>query len=303
MKFDIPVVIIFYNRPDKLKKLFIELKKIKPQKLFLISDGPKNIEDQINVFKSRNIINPKWKCKVYKNFSKKNTGCRKRVITGLNWVFSKVDKAIIIEEDLVPSKDFFKFMKLLLIKYKNIKEIASICSTNHFSDWNHSKNSYLKTIYFNPSGWGTWRDRWINTNQNVQYLMKKGGYFKLYKILKSFRACIFWRLMLKLILNGKRDSWALTWIYANFLKKRKHIISRQTLVSNIGFDTTATHRVDKPKYYIPYINLKKIKIFPIKYIKEKDNSKTYDEQVEDKIFSKTIYNRLIWFFGKNKLNK
>ena len=71
MKFDIPVVIIFYNRPDKLKKLFIELKKIKPQKLFLISDGPKNIEDQINVFKSRNIINPKWKCKVYKNFSKK----------------------------------------------------------------------------------------------------------------------------------------------------------------------------------------------------------------------------------------
>ena len=92
MTIDIPVVIIFYNRPEKLKRLFIELKKFKPQKLFLISDGAKNTNDKEKILKCRKLIKPDWKCKIYKNFSKKNLGCRKRVLSGLNWVFSKVDK-------------------------------------------------------------------------------------------------------------------------------------------------------------------------------------------------------------------
>ena len=144
MTIDIPVVIIFYNRPEKLKRLFIELKKFKPQKLFLISDGAKNTNDKEKILKCRKLIKPDWKCKIYKNFSKKNLGCRKRVLSGLNWVFSKVDKAIILEDDIIPSNDFFKFMKFNLKKYKNNKKIASICSANHFYEWKHSKNSFLK---------------------------------------------------------------------------------------------------------------------------------------------------------------
>ena len=126
MIIDTPVVIIFYNRPEKLKKLFIELKKFKPQKLFLISDGAKNKSDIEKILKCRQLIEPNWKCKIYKNFSKRNLGCRKRVLTGLNWVFSKVDKAIIIEDDVIPSKDFFIFMKQLLVKYENNLNISSI---------------------------------------------------------------------------------------------------------------------------------------------------------------------------------
>ena len=303
MTIDIPVVIIFYNRPEKLKRLFIELKKFKPKKLFLISDGAKNTNDKEKILKCRKLIKPNWKCKIYKNFSKKNLGCRKRVLSGLNWVFSKVDKAIILEDDIIPSNDFFKFMKFNLKKYKNNKKIASICSANHFYEWKHSKNSFLKTIYFNPSGWGTWKDRWLDTNQDINSLLKKAGYLKLFKILKSLRACIFWRMLLNLILKGKRDSWALTWIFSNFLKKRKHIIPIHTLIENIGFDETATHRIDKPRYYIEYNKLKKNNIFPIKYKKKYDNSEMYDVQVEDKIFSKSLFNRIIWLFSKNRVSE
>jgi GT2 family glycosyltransferase len=68
MTIDIPVVIIFYNRPEKLKRLFIELKKFKPKKLFLISDGSKNTNDKEKILKCRKLIKPNWKCKIYKNF-------------------------------------------------------------------------------------------------------------------------------------------------------------------------------------------------------------------------------------------
>ena len=51
------IVICCYNRPKHLKKLINSIKDIKDRKLYFISDGPKNEEDNLNVNKVRNLIN------------------------------------------------------------------------------------------------------------------------------------------------------------------------------------------------------------------------------------------------------
>jgi len=43
-------------------------------------------------------------------FSEKNLGCKIRISSGLNWVFSKVDHAIILEDDCIPDPSFFSFV-------------------------------------------------------------------------------------------------------------------------------------------------------------------------------------------------
>lgn len=299
MIIDTPVVIIFYNRPEKLKKLFLELKKFKPQKLFLISDGAKNKSDIEKILKCRQLIEPNWKCKIYKNFSKRNLGCRKRVLTGLNWVFSKVDKAIIIEDDVIPSKDFFIFMKQLLVKYENNLNISSICSTNPLSESKNIKNSYFISKYFVGTGWATWKNRWNRTNHDLKFLSNLKNFYKLIKIFKSIRPALYYRYMLYNITRRKRDSWAITWTIYNFINEKKHIIPKHNLVSNIGYDLEATHRNNIPKIYKPYTEIKK-KIFPLKYKINLNELNKFEKEVEDKVYSKSVLNRLSWFFDKLK---
>ena len=117
----IPVVVIIFNRPDKAKKLYESLSNYKPNKLFIISDGPRIhvLKDKEKVKKTREIFkNIDWKCKVLINYSDKNLGSRDRIVSGLNWVFQKVEKAIILEDDCIPSKEFFPFMEQMLNKYR-----------------------------------------------------------------------------------------------------------------------------------------------------------------------------------------
>ena len=90
----------------------------KPETLFIISDGPRenSKNDKENILQSRKIFEKiNWKCEVLFNNSDSNLGCRERIITGLNWVFSKVDQVIILEDDCIPSIEFFIFMVLKYI--------------------------------------------------------------------------------------------------------------------------------------------------------------------------------------------
>ena len=82
-----PVVFIIFNRPDKVKAVFERIRMAKPQKLFIIADGPrKNIATDIEKCKlCRKIVeNIDWDCNVYRNYSDKNLGCGIRPASGLD---------------------------------------------------------------------------------------------------------------------------------------------------------------------------------------------------------------------------
>ena len=54
--FDIPILILTYNRPELLKRVFKKVAKIKPTKIYVVSDGPKDSEDLLKVEESREIL-------------------------------------------------------------------------------------------------------------------------------------------------------------------------------------------------------------------------------------------------------
>ena len=94
-KMNIPIVLIIYNRPDYTYRLLKCFKRFRFNKLYIISDGPKDNHLDINlVKKTRSLINQKIKTKkVIKIYSKFNLGLRNRIITGLNEVFKKEKSA------------------------------------------------------------------------------------------------------------------------------------------------------------------------------------------------------------------
>lgn len=130
-----PVSIIIYNRPEITEKLIQRLAIVKPQIIYVIADGHKDIyTDKELVLKTRKIVNQiNWKCQLTKIYSDINMGLKNRIITGLSQVFSEVEKTIILEDDCIPSRSFFNFCSEILEKYESNNNIMVVSGTNEFS--------------------------------------------------------------------------------------------------------------------------------------------------------------------------
>ena len=217
-----PVVLICFNRPILTKKVFKQIKKKKPSKLFIIMDGPRHkySEDLKNIKKVKKIFREiNWKCKVYKDYAKENLGLKRRVVTGLNWVFKKVDKAIILEDDCYPTDNFFTFCESMLNFYKDNKKVLAITG-NNFQTAPIDNKSYYFSKYSHIWGWATWRSTWDLFNDEEKYIRKFLNSKKFKRINKIVDEQNYWKSMLLILkLESRRNHFNLLKISLMIKKK------------------------------------------------------------------------------------
>jgi len=116
--FETAILFLVFNRPNTTKKVFDKICQLKPSKLYIASDGPRttNKIERKKIEKVRQIVNKvDWPCKLKTLYRDKNLGCKKAVSSAIDWFFSFEKKGIILEDDCVPSLDFFYFCENLLI--------------------------------------------------------------------------------------------------------------------------------------------------------------------------------------------
>ncbi len=112
MSLETPVAFFVFNRPDVTQRVFAQIAKARPRKLLVVCDGPRaHLAAEVEqVAAVRTIIDQvDWSCDVLRNYSDTNLGCKQRIATGLEWVFSKFEEAIILEDDCLPDSSFFRF--------------------------------------------------------------------------------------------------------------------------------------------------------------------------------------------------
>lgn len=236
-----PVVLIIFNRPLLTQKVFEEIKKIKPEQLFIISDGPRNEGERKTVEEVRRVAEQvDWTCKVSKKYSDNNLGCRMSVSSGLDWVFSQVDRAIILEDDCVPHQSFFPYCEELLEKYQNNDKLMHITGSNLLLDRKVTKDDYFFSRYMCPWGWATWKRAW--KKYNVTMSLWKSDTKTLQHILKQDKkAILFWEEIFDNVYENKIDTWDHQWTYAIWSHDGYTIMPKKNLIRNIGFGTHATH--------------------------------------------------------------
>jgi hypothetical protein len=250
-----PVVIIIFNRPQYTQRVFEQIRKVKPQKLYIISDGPReNLESDVNnVSTCREITsNVDWPCEVVKIFSDNNLGCKKRVITGLNEVFFNEDRAIILEDDCVPTEAFFQFCDWGLERYNNNRQVAVVSGSN-LLDYDSSIpiDEDIRagfSMYINCWGWATWRDKW---NKLDSFLSIQELNSKIKSILKSTPLSknekVFWTGVFRHSINT-RTIWDFYLQYVFFKESFVSVYPRYNLVENIGFGSDSTHTHTMPEF-------------------------------------------------------
>ena len=131
------IAFMVFNRPDTTKKVFETIREAKPPKLLVIADGPRagRPGETEKCAATRAIIDSvDWECEVLTNYSDVNLGCKRRVSSGLDWVFNTVEESIILEDDCLPHSTFFQFCEELLEKYRYDSRIMQICGSNLIKD-------------------------------------------------------------------------------------------------------------------------------------------------------------------------
>ncbi|MBP3688626.1 MAG: hemolysin activation protein [Bacteroidaceae bacterium] len=154
---DVSVLILFFNRPEQLAKVFGQVRKARPSRLFLYQDGPRDGKDIPGIMACRKVVSDiDWECDVHTMFQEKNYGCDPSEFISQRWAFSLTDKCIVLEDDDVPSVTFFRFCKEMLDKYEDDTRITHISGFNTDETTNDIEDSYFFSRAFSIWGWASW---------------------------------------------------------------------------------------------------------------------------------------------------
>jgi hypothetical protein len=247
-----PVAFIIFKRPDTTEKVFEAIRQAKPPKLLVIADGSRTNKtgEADKCAATRSIIDRvDWDCEVLQNYSEINLGCAKRVASGLDWVFEKVEEAIILEDDCLPHPTFFRFCEDLLEKYRDDERVGSISGQNVQFGNNHTEYSYYFSRYNHVWGWATWRRAWNFFDFEMKNWPEVKEKNLLYNILGNSRLVYKWHKNFNSLQKGITNSWAYRWQFACWIHNLQGIISNINLISNIGFGSESTHTSNQQSKY------------------------------------------------------
>lgn len=236
-----PLVFFIFNRPEHTKKVFEAIRRAKPKQLFVVADGPRDSRDRTE--ETRAIIQVDWPCQVEKNYSDKNLGCKQRISSGLDWVFSKVETAIILEDDCLPDQSFFRFCEEMLIKYRDDAQVMHI-GGNFFQQKNkgfRTESSYYFSKIPHIWGWATWKRAWKNYDVSLSKWPETKANSSLIPRFKNAGAYEYWSKVWDEYYSHKIDSWDGQWFFACMYTNGYCITPTKNLVTNIGFGIDATH--------------------------------------------------------------
>lgn len=296
-----PVVFLIFNRPDTTEKVFSAIRQARPPQLLVVADGARmDREGEAEKCAATRAIIDRvdWDCEVLTNYSDLNLGCKKRVSSGLSWVFNLVEEAIILEDDCLPHPTFFRFCEELLDYYRDNEKIMSIAGQNVQFGRKRNEYSYYFSCYFHCWGWATWKRAWQQYDLNMKdWLQVKDSDFLL-KILEDPLAVNYWQKIFKMAHEGKKSTWAYQWMYSCWLKDKLNVIPQVNLVSNLGFSADATNTQATRKDNI-YADMKlNAMTFPLQHPPLVEANVQADRFTQETFFNPSLLNR-----AKAKINR
>lgn len=261
-----PVAFIIFNRPERTARVFAEIAKARPAKLLVVADGPRaDREGEAEACRATRAIIDRvdWPCEVLRNFVETNLGCKRRVSSGLDWVFEQVEEAIILEDDCLPDQSFFPFCEELLARFRDDERVSMICGSNFQRGKRRSPYSYFFGLHVTVWGWASWRRVWRHYDVEMKRWPELRDTNWLSDLLQNPVALKYWSEVFDDTYRGLHDTWDWQLFFSWWSEGMLAAIPDRNLVSNIGFGDAATRTRDS----LPTMaNLPRVAMdFPLKH--------------------------------------
>ena len=235
----LPILILAYNRYDKFQRCFDTLYRQGARNFYVSIDGPrsnKDIKIQREIYNYCKNRHKDVHSKV--NNLRINYGCRSGPIKGISWFFKENKYGVILEDDVVISRNCLDIFCKLLQENINNKEIMSLSSFNEYS------NKKIELIYSMPIwrswGWATWANRW-QSHMQYSHEISKYSLWQLYNLLPlEFRSIETVKLLKACQLN-LLDAWDYEFNFSHVVKRNRSLTVGGINCLVYGFDESATH--------------------------------------------------------------
>lgn len=239
-----PIILFAFNRFEPLKACVASLLKnteAVESDLIVFVDGPRAVNEgeAEKVDTVRNFVRGITGFKSLEvHFSEENKGLGPSIIAGVTDVISRYGKSIVIEDDLIASRNMLAYVNQGLDKYENNPEVFSISA---YSNRVKTPKGYAFDAYFAPRssswGWATWKDRWLSCDwelndwmaveQNAKTFNRWGG-SDCFGMLKGWK-------------EGRNKSWAIRFCYNQFEQGKVSLFPMVSKIDNEGFDGSGTN--------------------------------------------------------------
>lgn len=245
-----PIILFVYNRPWHTQQTVEALQKNElatESELYIFADGPKANATEEQKEKIRQVREYIHKINGFKSTTiqeaEQNIGCADSIIQGISSVFEKYSKLIVVEDDIVTSRFFIRFMNEALDFFENDDRIFSVSGYNYSPEVMKIPRYYKKDIYLScrhgSTGWGTWKNRWNSIDWEVSDFEEFSNNSKLQKAFNcggSDRS-----EMLKAQMEGKIDAWDIRLDYSLFKQNKFNLRPVKSLTKHIGSDGSGMH--------------------------------------------------------------
>lgn len=301
-EFNLPVLIIGFNRPEKLVNIIKILEEIQPNKVYFSIDGPRENyhADTKNVLASRALVNKiTWDCEVKTNFSEKNYGVGLWPKLSIDWIFSREEFALILEDDVEISTSFYKFCQKLIMQEYFSDEVFAICAWNIVDvSSRYTKYHYFRTKYFSGGGgWATSKEMWSQYSHQIEEL----GIMRFWKIIRFNDFNILMSLYLiynfYMIRYSRLKAWDYQVLNLCMNKSLINIIPVLNMSQNTGVGEKATHT-----NFLPYLEKYEMDVNKLLHPPRDSYDKIYDQKYR-KVRVKMIIISVIRKTLKNILGK
>jgi hypothetical protein len=266
-----PIALFVYNRPSHTLQV-LEALLLNPEasqsELFVYCDGPHEFsseQDLQKIDQTRNIIR---NLKGFKNITcierKINKGLASSIIEGVTEIVNKFGKIIVLEDDIVTSKGFLKFMNDALECYEQNDKVMQV--SGYVFPFQEDYNN-LNTFFYKPGscwGWGTWKTSWNYFEKNPEKQFNEISKQNLWEEFTLFGAYPSYKSQIEQNISGQINTWAIFWYASIFLNGGTSLMPTISLVQNIGLDGSCENSGEwssKNPFYWPklaeYINVSK----------------------------------------------
>ncbi len=237
-----PIVLFVYNRLDHCKKTISALQKndlADKSDLYIYSDAAKNDKLQEDVDSVRSFLHSIDGFKSVTIIERdENYGLMRNIIEGVTDVVNRYGTVIVLEDDIVTSKYFLKYMNDALEKYFYDSRVMEISGFAY-----PMKREGLPELMFlkfcDCWGWATWKRSWDLFERNPAKLVKTFSRKDIFHF-NMENSADFWGQVVDNY-SGDIKTWAIFWSATLYQNNGLMLYPRDSLVYNIGFDGTGEH--------------------------------------------------------------
>jgi hypothetical protein len=249
-----PLVLFVYNRAEHARNTLRALaanELADETPLFIYSDGPRSGTDAAAVARVREICSAATgfaSVKIYERPD--NKGLAESIIDGVTEHIAAHGRIIALEDDLVTSPNFLRYMNSALDHYESDPAAFSI---GGYSFPPHSGFALpaaypWDTYSINRCcswGWGTWHSRWKQIVWDKEHF---ADFLQDAEAQKDYdRSGPEKTDMVRQYCEGKLDIWTPRFCYAHFVNRMNCIYPVRSLVDNIGLDGSGMHSIVEPR--------------------------------------------------------